>query len=54
MTSESELTEGEDAYEFENLFDEDQELGQLVNGEICMKVYPFGNKWRFISLMIMC
>ncbi|PIA63792.1 hypothetical protein AQUCO_00201254v1 [Aquilegia coerulea] len=27
--------------ECEKLFDEDEELQQLLNGEICMKVYPF-------------
>ncbi|CAA6665288.1 unnamed protein product [Spirodela intermedia] len=40
-TSDSELTEVEDSHELEKLFDEDQELQQLINGEICMKVYPF-------------
>ncbi|XP_010279361.2 PREDICTED: uncharacterized protein LOC104613296 isoform X1 [Nelumbo nucifera] len=39
----SELNESEVPDECETLFDEDQELHQLINGEICMKVYPFSN-----------
>lgn len=42
-TSDKELTETEDSHELEKLFDEDQELQQLINGEICMKAYSFGN-----------
>ncbi|XP_011070767.1 uncharacterized protein LOC105156355 isoform X1 [Sesamum indicum] len=39
----SELTDTEIPDEFEIQFDEDQELDQLINGEICFKVYPFLN-----------
>ncbi|KAK6146846.1 hypothetical protein DH2020_020715 [Rehmannia glutinosa] len=37
----SELTDSEAPDEFETKFDEDQELEQLINGQICFKVYPF-------------
>ncbi|KAL3824102.1 hypothetical protein ACJIZ3_020131 [Penstemon smallii] len=37
----SELTDSEIPNEFEMQFDEDQELEQLINGQICFKVYPF-------------
>ncbi|MQL79513.1 hypothetical protein Taro_011968 [Colocasia esculenta] len=40
-TFDLELSEKELAVESEKLFDEDQELEQLVGGEICMKIYPF-------------
>ncbi|XP_021298896.1 uncharacterized protein LOC110427674 isoform X2 [Herrania umbratica] len=40
-TFDSELTESEVADECERFFDEDQELEQLINGQICFKVYPF-------------
>ncbi|KAL0446844.1 UNVERIFIED_CONTAM: hypothetical protein Slati_1812300 [Sesamum latifolium] len=39
----SELTDTEVPDEFEIQFDEDQELDQLINGQICFKVYPFLN-----------
>ncbi|XP_051148835.1 uncharacterized protein LOC127263707 [Andrographis paniculata] len=37
----SELTDTEIPDDFEIQFDEDQELEQLINGQICFKVYPF-------------
>lgn len=37
----SELTESEVPEASEVLFNEDQELQQLIDGKICMKVYPF-------------
>ncbi|KAL5721949.1 hypothetical protein ACHQM5_005527 [Ranunculus cassubicifolius] len=40
----SELNETEVPNEHENLYDEDEELQQLINGEICMKVYPFSSE----------
>lgn len=40
----SELTESEVPEDSEVLFDEDQELQQLIDGKICMKVYPFSNE----------
>ncbi|OVA08136.1 Cytidyltransferase-like domain [Macleaya cordata] len=40
----SELGESEVPDEYEMLFNEDQELQQLINGEICMKVYPFSSE----------
>uniref|UniRef100_A0A1D1XTI2 Putative nicotinate-nucleotide adenylyltransferase n=1 Tax=Anthurium amnicola TaxID=1678845 RepID=A0A1D1XTI2_9ARAE len=40
-TFDLELSEKEMAEEFEKLFDEDQELQQLLDGEICLKIYPF-------------
>ncbi|KAL5828248.1 hypothetical protein ACOSQ4_020045 [Xanthoceras sorbifolium] len=36
----SELTESETSDECEQQFSEDQELEQLINGDICFKVYP--------------
>ncbi|XP_078431486.1 nucleotidylyl transferase superfamily protein isoform X2 [Wolffia australiana] len=39
-----ELAETDDAQETEKLFDEDQELQQLIDGEICMKVYSFDSR----------
>lgn len=40
-TYNSELTESETCDEYEQQFSEDQELEQLINGDICFKVYPF-------------
>ncbi|XP_015876775.1 uncharacterized protein LOC107413355 isoform X2 [Ziziphus jujuba] len=37
------LTESEATNECEKQFSEDQELEQLINGEICFKVYPFSS-----------
>ena len=37
------MTESEVADECERFFDEDQELEQLINGQICFKVYPFSS-----------
>ncbi|KAL9682401.1 hypothetical protein QQ045_014198 [Rhodiola kirilowii] len=37
----SELSEAEVPEECEKIFSEDEELKQLINGEICFKVYPF-------------
>ncbi|KAG8382851.1 hypothetical protein BUALT_Bualt05G0122200 [Buddleja alternifolia] len=37
----SELIDSEVPEEFEMQFNEDQELEQLINGQICFKVYPF-------------
>ncbi|WRX15493.1 Cytidyltransferase-like domain - like 3 [Theobroma cacao] len=42
-TFDSELTESEVADECERFFSEDQELEQLINGQICFKVYPFSS-----------
>ncbi|KAA3482852.1 Nucleotidylyl transferase superfamily protein [Gossypium australe] len=43
-TFDSELTESDVvADECERLFDEDKELEQLINGQICFKVYPFSS-----------
>ncbi|XP_057961681.1 uncharacterized protein LOC131153412 isoform X2 [Malania oleifera] len=39
----SELTETELPDECEKQFSEDQELEQLINGQICFKVYPFSS-----------
>ena len=39
----SELTEADLCDESERHFDEDQELEQLINGQICFKVYPFSS-----------
>eukprot|EP01018_Ginkgo_biloba_P026128 Gb_33915 [translate_table: standard] len=41
MESLVELREDEVFEEFEESFDEDQQLEQLISGKICMKVYPF-------------
>lgn len=43
VTFKSELTESETVDECEQQFSEDQELEQVINGEICFKVYPFLN-----------
>ncbi|KAI7996943.1 hypothetical protein LOK49_LG10G01033, partial [Camellia lanceoleosa] len=40
----SELTESEDPDECVKHSDEDQELEQLISGEICFKVYPFSSE----------
>ncbi|KAJ0038503.1 hypothetical protein Pint_22089 [Pistacia integerrima] len=42
-TSVSGLTESEKVTESEQQFSEEQELEQLLNGEICFKVYPFSS-----------
>ncbi|XP_057995962.1 uncharacterized protein LOC110651460 [Hevea brasiliensis] len=39
----SHLTESDVSDEFEKQFTEDQELEQLINGQICFKVYPFSS-----------
>ncbi|XP_042022036.1 uncharacterized protein LOC121769329 isoform X1 [Salvia splendens] len=39
----SELTDSEVPDEYKLQFNEDQELEQLINGEICFKVYPFSS-----------
>ena len=39
----SELTESDISEEHDKKFNEDQELEQLINGEICFKVYPFSS-----------
>ena len=39
----SELTESEVYEECEKQFNEDEELEQLINGQICFKVYPFSS-----------
>ncbi|KAJ8642912.1 hypothetical protein MRB53_004660 [Persea americana] len=40
----SHLTESEVPEDSEVLFNEDQELQQLIDGKICMKVYPFSRE----------
>ncbi|WJZ80404.1 hypothetical protein VitviT2T_000327 [Vitis vinifera] len=40
----SELTESEVYEECEKQFNEDEELEQLINGQICFKVYPFSSE----------
>lgn len=42
-TFDSGLTESELFDEFEKQFNEDEELEQLINGEICYKIYPFSS-----------
>ncbi|GMI74900.1 hypothetical protein like AT2G01220 [Hibiscus trionum] len=42
-TFDSELTESDVNDECERFFDEDQELEQLINGQISFKVYPFSS-----------
>ncbi|KAJ0962668.1 hypothetical protein J5N97_027790 [Dioscorea zingiberensis] len=42
----SELNESEIPDASETCFDEDQELQQLINGKICMKVYHFSNNHK--------
>ncbi|XP_052186486.1 uncharacterized protein LOC127797537 isoform X2 [Diospyros lotus] len=44
VTCVSELTESEVPDECEKHFDEDQELEQLISGQICFKVYPFSSE----------
>lgn len=39
----SELTESEVPDECEKHFQEDQELEQIIGGQICFKVYPFSS-----------
>ncbi|EEF36070.1 conserved hypothetical protein [Ricinus communis] len=39
----SDLTESDASNECEKQFSEDQELEQLINGQICFKVYPFSS-----------
>ena len=43
VTCVPELTESEAYEECENHFNEDEELEQLINGQICFKVYPFSS-----------
>ncbi|XP_027364419.1 uncharacterized protein LOC113871526 isoform X4 [Abrus precatorius] len=43
-TSVSELSESDVFDECEKQFNEDQQLEQLINGEICYKIYPFANE----------
>ncbi|XP_022726870.1 uncharacterized protein LOC111282861 isoform X2 [Durio zibethinus] len=42
-TFDSELIESEVADDYVRFFDEDQQLEQLINGQICFKVYPFSS-----------
>lgn len=42
-TLDSGLTESDASNECEKQFSEDQELEQLINGEICFKVYLFSS-----------
>lgn len=37
------LTESDACNECEKLFSEDEELEQLINGQICFKIYPFSS-----------
>lgn len=39
----SELSESDVCDECEKQFNEDQELEQLINGQICFKIYPFSS-----------
>lgn len=39
----SDLTESDVSDESEKEFNEDQELEQLIDGQICFKVYPFSS-----------
>ncbi|KAJ8769833.1 hypothetical protein K2173_008241 [Erythroxylum novogranatense] len=41
VSSVSDLSETEMQDEYEKQFNEDQQLEQLLNGEICFKIYPF-------------
>ncbi|KAE9589411.1 putative rossmann-like alpha/beta/alpha sandwich protein [Lupinus albus] len=41
VTSVSELSESDVSDEYEKQFTEDQELEQLINGQICFKIYSF-------------
>ncbi|KAI9170463.1 hypothetical protein LWI28_028405 [Acer negundo] len=45
----SELTESETSDEHEQQFSEDQELEQLINGDICFKVYPFSSDTQLFN-----
>ncbi|KAL2895494.1 Phosphopantetheine adenylyltransferase, partial [Bienertia sinuspersici] len=45
----TELNELDVSTESEKLFSEDEELEQLLNGQICFKVYPFANEGQFSS-----
>lgn len=40
-TLDSGLTESEVSYESETQLSEEQELEQLINGQLCCKIYPF-------------
>lgn len=37
------MSESDVSDECEKQFNEDQELEQLINGQICFKIYPFGS-----------
>lgn len=41
------LSESDVSDESEKQFNEDQELEQLINGQICYKIYPFGSGMIF-------
>jgi hypothetical protein len=41
VTFDSGLTESDVSDECGKQFNEDQELEQLINGQICFKIYPF-------------
>lgn len=43
-TSVSVLSESDVSDECETQFNEDQQLEQLINGQICFKIYPFANE----------
>ncbi|KAK3189347.1 hypothetical protein Dsin_028908 [Dipteronia sinensis] len=45
----SELTESETSDEREQQFNEDQELEQLIIGDICFKVYPFSSDTQLFN-----
>ncbi|KAK2635256.1 hypothetical protein Ddye_030048 [Dipteronia dyeriana] len=45
----SELTVSESSDECEQQFSEDQELEQLINGDICFKVYPFSSDTQLFN-----
>lgn len=50
------LTKSEVSDECEKYFDEDQQLEQLVNGQICFKIYPFSSGidlWLVLILISM-
>lgn len=48
-TFDSGLTESEVSDECGTQFNEDQELEQLINGQICFKIYPFSSGMTFGS-----
>ncbi|KAK7343426.1 hypothetical protein VNO77_12161 [Canavalia gladiata] len=52
-TSVSELSESDVSNECEKHFSEDQQLEQLINGQICFKIYPFANEIRAERKIIM-